>query len=331
MSPMKRLAIAAFAPLLFTVAAPAQTPQPSHGEWFTVAPLRNGARTEPGVAALNGKVYVLGGSTKEKDDLSTAELYDPATDAWSAIAPMPVGVNHNSAVAMHGRLYVIGGFSGRPPGSTGPRVHQGAEEHLQEYDPSTDRWRKLAPMKAPRGSVGVAALNDKLHAIGGRGPDLRTVTTHEVYDPTTDQWTEIAPAPTARDHMTVIAVNGRIHVIGGRTNDRDDNVNLHEIYDQQTKTWSQGPPAPSARSGGQFALVGDLIVTYGGETSKKTFEENEAFDLKAGRWIILPPGPKGLHASAGATIGDRIYYPGGSTGPGGDAITDQMLVFRLQR
>ena len=101
--------------------------------------------------------------------------------------------------------------------------------------------------------------------------------------------------------------------------------------DPKTDSWSEGPPAPTARSGGQAALLGDLIVFHGGETSKGTFNENEAFDTKAGRWIVLAPGPTGLHASAGASIGDSVYYPGGSTGPGGDAITDQLLVFRLRR
>ena len=318
----------ALAMLLSLAAANAQTA--ARGEWLKRAPMSMGVRTEPGVVALDGKVYVLGGSTKDVDDLATAEAYDPGADKWSAIASMPAGVNHNSAVAMNGKIYSIGGFSGRPPGFSGPRVHQGAEAHAFEYNPATNAWRALAPMKAPRGSVGVAALDGKIHAIGGRGRDVKTVRTHEVWDPATNQWSESAQLPTARDHMATLAVNGVIHVIGGRLNERDDNVVNHDIYDPRTDSWSAGPPVPTARSGGQFALLGNLIVFYGGETPKSTFTENEAFDLKAGRWITLAPGPTGLHASAGAAVGDSVYYPGGSTGPGGDAITDQLLVFRLR-
>lgn len=308
-----------------------QSPQPALGEWIKRASMGMGIRTEPGVVALNGKVYAIGGSTRVLDDLATGEVYDPATDRWSAIATMPSGVNHNSAVALNGKIYIVGGFSGRPPGATGPRVHQGAEAHLQEYDPISNTWRKLAPMKSPRGSVGAAALDGKIHALGGRGRDVGTVTTHAVYDPAANSWSDRAPMPTARDHMATIAVNGRIHVVGGRLNERDDNVANHDIYDPETNSWSVGPPAPTARSGGQFALIDDFIVFFGGETSRRTFSENEAFDLTANRWIILPPGPTGLHASAGAVVGDSVYYPGGSTGPGGDAVTDQLLVFRLRR
>ena len=64
--------------------------------------MKNGVRTEPGVAALDGKVHVFGGSTRDKDGLASGEAYDPANNIWSDIAPMPVGVNHNAAVALNG-------------------------------------------------------------------------------------------------------------------------------------------------------------------------------------------------------------------------------------
>ena len=175
------------------VFAQPQPAAPTLGEWMRRASMAMGIRTEPGVAALNGKVYAIGGSTRDADDLATGEVYDPATDTWSAIASMPAGVNHNSAVTLNGKIYIVGGFSGRPAGFSGPRVHQGAQAHLQEYDPATNAWRRLSPMSAARGSVGAATLDGKLHAIGGRGRDVKTVATHEAYDPLTDTWSARAP------------------------------------------------------------------------------------------------------------------------------------------
>ena len=58
---------------------------------------------------------------------------------------------------------MVGGFTAN--------IHSGALDTVFEYDPATGAWRSLAPLAKPRGSVGVAALNGKLHAIGGRGPD----------------------------------------------------------------------------------------------------------------------------------------------------------------
>ena len=299
-------------------------------EWSRRAPMPD-LRTEPGAVALDGKLYVIGGSTKQIDDLATALAYDPASDTWAALAPMPHGINHVSAVTAGGKVYAVGGFSGRVPGSQElRRVHQGAEPFVFAYDPKANSWATIASLSSPRGSVGTAVVDGRIHAIGGRGLDVKTVPTHEVFDPATGKWSEAASLPRKRDHMAVIAARGLIHVIGGRTDDRDDNVGDHDIYDPSSNQWRSAPPLPTPRSGGQSALLGNLIVVYGGENSKKTFDEVEAFDLDRNVWLSLPRAPTGLHASAGAAMGDRIYFPGGSTGPGGDGTTAQLLTLRLK-
>ena len=119
-------------------------------------------------------------------------------------------LSHPNATVLNGKIYVIGGFL-----RAGARHRAGFA--ASEYDPATDTWRTLAPLKTPRGSVAVAALNGKIHAIGGRTPDRVTSAVHEVYDPATNMWTDAAPLPLARDHVGVAAVNGKIHIIGGRT------------------------------------------------------------------------------------------------------------------
>ena len=84
-------------------------------------------------------------------------------------------------------------------------------------------------MKGPRGSVGAATVDGKIHVIGGRGLDGVVVATHEVFDPQTGQWSEAAPLPTPRDHLVVIAVDGKIHAIGGRFKGPVDRTGLHEV------------------------------------------------------------------------------------------------------
>jgi N-acetylneuraminic acid mutarotase len=109
---------------------------------------------------------------------------------------------------VNGKIYTFGGFTSS--------VHKGAGDVVFEYDPVSDTWRTLPPMKGPRASVGVAVIDGKIHVIGGRGHDAVTVATHEVYDPANAKWSEAAPLPRPRDHMAVIAVDGKIHAIGGR-------------------------------------------------------------------------------------------------------------------
>ncbi len=156
------------------------------GTWSVAAHLPQ-PRGETAMAALNGKLYVLGGYTPGNEASPLAEEYDPTSKAWRVLPPIPRTVSHPGVAALDGKLYVVGGFTAN--------VHAGAIDSAFVYDPATNAWRALSPMTKPRGSVAVAALDGKLHALGGRGLDKVTVATHEVYDPETGKWSFVAPLP----------------------------------------------------------------------------------------------------------------------------------------
>jgi N-acetylneuraminic acid mutarotase len=222
---------------------------------------------------------------------------------------------------MNGKIYVIGGFLAQ--------VHVGAQNAAFEYDPAADRWRTLAPLKVARGSIAVAVLNGRIHAIGGRTADRVTSTVHEVYDPASNSWSDAAPLPVARDHLFVGAANGRIHVIGGRTNTPLENVNRHDIYDAAKNTWTTGPALPTARSGGASLVYKGLIVTMGGECNNfRPFAETEAFDVQTGRWRTLAPMPIGKHGITAGTDGQTIYIAGGNP-ECGLAYSNRLVTFTL--
>lgn len=79
--------------------------------------------SEVGVAALNGKIYVLGGSTPDRVDQPLNQEYDPATDRWRERAPWPRGLTHAGITALNGKIYVVGAFtaSGHRRGRRMPR------------------------------------------------------------------------------------------------------------------------------------------------------------------------------------------------------------------
>src|SRR5688572_30570613 len=118
----------------------------AQGTWTEKAKLGE-QRTEAGVVALNGKVYVLGGMARGQDSHPLNQEYDPAADRWRERAPMPGPLSHPGAAAMNGKIYVVGGFL--------RNVHLDAQNAAYEYDAAMDRWRMLPPLKSPRGSVGV--------------------------------------------------------------------------------------------------------------------------------------------------------------------------------
>lgn len=321
---MFKVAAAAFA--AFALAAPALAQSAGGGRWSDKTPLPT-AMAEVGVAALNGKIYVLGGTAQGRFDSPLNEEYDPATDTWRERAPLPKGLSHVGAAALGGKLYAIGGFINV--------VHVGAQDAAFAYDPATDKWTALPNLSSPRASVAAAVVGGKLHIIGGRGLDKVTVATHEVYDPATNTWTTAAPLPLARDHAGVAVIDGKIHVFGGRTADTTDNVARHDIYDPATDAWTSAAPLPTARSSGAATVYRGLILFAGGECKpggkpgdKLTFDDNAAYDPKTDRWIALAPLPHGLHAFGAATVGDTAYFAGGTTTCGGGTLAD-MLAFTL--
>lgn len=119
--------------------------------------------------------------------------------------------------------------------------------------------RPLAPLKAPRAGLGLAALNGRLYAVGGYtlanaaadtpSPD----TLVQVYDPGTNTWLASgdpggpARMPTLRHGFAVAALNGRIVVVGGK-NALGATLRTVEAYDPALNTWSTLAPMPTARS-----------------------------------------------------------------------------------
>jgi N-acetylneuraminic acid mutarotase len=319
-TPWKLLRSAALCSVAFcalTAGAHAQ----SAGSWTMKAPLP-AALNEVAVAYAGGKIHVMGGSVLGFTGPYHQD-YDPATDKWRARSPLPRSLDHVGSAVLNGKIYAVGGF-------VGGGVHKDGQNTAFEYDPALDSWRILAPLKAGRGSVGVVALDGKIHAVGGRAPDGTTVATHEVYDPATNAWKELAPLPKARDHLAATVIDGRIHIAGGRFGPPTERTGMHDVYDPKTDSWVSGPPLPTPRSGLAGTLYKGLFMVLGGELPPgQTFPENEAYDLKTDSWRALAPMPGGRHATAAATDGEHVYLAGGSLKPGGGGVTDQLIVFTL--
>lgn len=222
------------------------------GTWASSAQLPVGM-AEVGVAELDSKIYVIGGTEQEGNAppnwASTLNMMcNPQQNTWHQQAPLPHPLSHAGVAALNGKLYDIGGF-------TAP-VHICPQNLAFVYDPKTNQWTELPKISSPRGSVAAAAVDGKLHIFGGRisniidtlpsspeFPELLsgfgTVNTHEIYDPSTGKWSQNSPMPgPARDYMGIAVLNGKIHLFGGRTADFADNLDRHDVYDPQTDQWT---------------------------------------------------------------------------------------------
>src|SRR5215216_4442218 len=80
------------------------------GTWTQGAPMPT-ARSEIGVTALDGKIYVAGGFVGE-GVTRAFEAYDIEADTWETLAPLPDALHHLGIEALDGKIYLVGGMTG---------------------------------------------------------------------------------------------------------------------------------------------------------------------------------------------------------------------------
>lgn len=228
--------------------------------WRELAPMPT-PRVFFGTAVVDSKIYAIGGAVvggERQPGIDTVEIYDPATDSWSFSAPLTVPRADHAAVAVNGKIYVVGGTRSVGIDALGTvemfdpalgiwtrrrdmptqRLHHTAVAHngkiyvfggspewpvpmssVEIYDPKTDLWTTGADMPTPRTGLWAAVLGDKIYVAGGLGWDNQALNTVEVYDPASDSWSSIEDFPQGRFLAAVVALDGKLYVIGGAQTD----------------------------------------------------------------------------------------------------------------
>ena len=79
--------------------------------WNFVSPMIE-RRYRPGVAVLNGKIYVLGGEEGWDHYHDTIECYDPIADKWDLVGEMGSSRSWLSCVGLTVKLGLVSGTSG---------------------------------------------------------------------------------------------------------------------------------------------------------------------------------------------------------------------------
>lgn len=231
---------------------------------------------------LNGKIYMFGGF-KYPDSgkpgwqpIDNAWEYDPAKDAWRALAPMPSKRGSANAVVHGGKIYVIGGAT-MHPGSKETFIHPARPHRAvgtnEVYDPATNMWEKRSPMPTARNHAAAGMANNRIYVIGGRigagfitsGHSVRLV---EEYDPGTDQWGVLKAAlPTARSAVAFATYRGKIYVAGGEDQDSRQLSAFRavEAFDPVTNTWTILPSMQFPRHGLAGAFVGNRFHLVSGD------------------------------------------------------------------
>jgi N-acetylneuraminic acid mutarotase len=134
---------------------------PATNAWITRAAPPTGHKGGAG-AVINGKFYLVGGykrcggeSPSCIDLDNSLHVYDPMTNSWTAKAHIPVKRTGISAVAMSGKLFVVGGDT----------EFGGYDTWV--YNPGSNTWARKAPLPKVLYDGAAAMAGGKLVYIGG--------------------------------------------------------------------------------------------------------------------------------------------------------------------
>ena len=324
--------------------------------WDERASMPN-ARNHLAGLALGGRVYAIGGLRGDDEatgNRADVHAYNPITDTWSAVAPLPSARSHASysAFALNGRIVVAGGTgNGNVPLAD-----------VVEYDPPTNTWVKLPALPAGRKTPVAAAINGRMVVTTGNASSNATPTSTTWVGTLTGNW-ETGPALPAAlgevaggvignklylvgegsaatlaydlaagtwssstalarrafvgNHHPAEVLGGKLYLLGGLGGGSEGKV---QIYDPALNRWTLGADMPFAAGSSLSAVIGGRIYVAGGIVAGSSTTDRVArYDPATDTWDEVAPMPRGRNHAASATDGERLYVFGGR-GPGsGDA------------
>jgi N-acetylneuraminic acid mutarotase len=222
----------------------------------------------PSVAVWTGRQMIGWGGGGGDLQLNDGTAYTPATNSWKMLPPAPLSGSgrHTTGVWTGSELIIAGGYEAR---SRGPRLARDAAA----YDPSTNSWRKLAPMPVAADATS-AVWNGKevLLPSGQTMSDIegqtRLLDRGLAYDPSTDRWRWIEPMDDPRSGAVTIEAGDQLLVWGGIT--RTDSVPPNgEIYDPTMNSWLPMPRSPlRGRYGAIGVWTGSSLIIWGGQDAR---------------------------------------------------------------
>ncbi len=211
--------------------------------------------------ALGGAVVVSGGSGtlngggwQGSREVWRWELHGDGNGdgEWEAMPPMPEERWGHRMVELGGDLYVVGGHGETPD--------------TLVYRPDRGDWARVAPIPEVRDHLSVVATDDRIWAIGGRGPG--NVARVDIYDPEADVWQRGPDLPVPTSGAAEGFVDGYIYVLGGEDPSLLGGgiVDEHWVLDTRAEPlrWEPAPAPPLAVHGADGAVFGGRMVIVGG-------------------------------------------------------------------
>jgi len=183
---------------------------PSDDSWASMPPLPV-PRYAATMQAVDGKLYLFGGAASHGHDERSIEVYDPGARSWSLIDDaLPSEREESETASFMGRIALVGGRDREERNLTSCDL----------YDAVRNGWAVCSNMHSGRSDFGLAAVDDRLFAIGGvnimTGLTTQTI---EISGPGGRGWMDGHWLPAPRKGMGIAVIGHTVWVIGGSNSD----------------------------------------------------------------------------------------------------------------
>ena len=282
----------------------------------------------------DGTILLTGGVDQNNHLLSSAEIYDPSTDAFTA-HPHWLSIAHcHPASAQANKRNGVGTVQVSPCSGN-------PQDIAELYNPATGTFSATAnTMTNVRALFTatfldpnvVSALKGQILITGGFNSLFQVQNTAELFDPTTNKFTAIPNPMNAgrEDHGAILLQNGKVLIFGG-VGHADA-----EIFDPATETFSPTNATPCRRAfigtppppgcmidtgKGQTPILlsnGQVMITGGFDNIRGTefFDPNSnTFQLSPAEPIVARPGEFSDEGGYTATLlgdGNHVLVAGGA-------------------
>jgi len=170
---------------------------------------------------------------------------------------------------------------------------------------ATVRWAELADIPTPRIAPATAALDGRIHVLGGLGG---AGSVHEIYDPARDVWFKGPDLPEGTNHGWAASVRGWL-LAGGFGTSRVF------CYDVELGTWTEVASSPVPHVGTPaVAVIDDRIYVAGGRGGEMQGNELSMYDPLLDEWASLSPMSCSRNHTVGGNIAGRMHVVGGRPG-----------------
>lgn len=280
----------------------------------------------------NGKVLLAGGGDGASSTATSAsELYDPATDTFSATGAMTSARRvHTATMLPSGKVLLAGGLdaSSQPLSSA------------ELYDPVAGTFAAVGSMASPRIAHTATLLgNGKVLVVGSAGggslPTAGWLASAELFDPATGTFSPAGAMSTARGFQTATVLpNGKVLVAGGYSLSGTAYLASAELYDPVSGTFAPTGSMGTARGYHAATLLpsGKVLISAG--NGQLTWRTAELYDPATGLFnptgtaasvrmfhsaTLLPSGQ--VLVSGGGDASAELYDPGTGSWTGAGTLS----------